>query len=63
MTTETETEIVKQYLKGLAPDELVALLIDIHGANGSVPLLGLRQCGRSKESIGRCLSPAKRRRD
>jgi hypothetical protein len=33
MTTETETEIVKQYLKGLAPDELVALLIDIHGAN------------------------------
>jgi len=24
MTTETETEIVKQYLKGLAPDELVA---------------------------------------
>jgi hypothetical protein len=35
VTTETETEIVKQYLKGLAPDELVALLIDIHGANGS----------------------------
>jgi hypothetical protein len=33
MTTETEIEIVRRYLKELGPDELVALLIDIHGAN------------------------------
>lgn len=33
MITETEIEIVRRYLKGLEPDELVALLIDIHGAN------------------------------
>jgi len=35
MTTKTEIEIVKRYLKELEPDELVALLIDIHGADSS----------------------------
>lgn len=40
MTPENELEIVKRYLKGLEPDQLVALLMKVHGSvDGPVYLM------------------------